>query len=240
MKRALSLLTDVLYPRKCPYCGDVIPTGQTYCGCDITDITVSETQNRKGIESREHHLQYVFKAVSPIIYKAAGQSAVLKLKYGARTGTGVYLARQMSDCVAEYLPIDEIDFITPVPARREDLKDKLIDPTAFLSRQVGKMLKKNSLDSLQKIYQTDKQHTLDKFRRAANVLGAYEVIDKSLILDKTVLLVDDILTTGYTADECAKMLRVRGCRRVYLCTAAFAQKDGKKEKEKEKQKHGKQ
>ena len=90
------------------------------------------------------------------------------------------------------------------------------------------------------MYQTDKQHSLNKFRRAANVLGAYEVIDKALVKDKTVLLIDDILTTGFTADECAKMLRVRGCKRVYLCTAAFAGKKEEKTAKKEKAENGKQ
>ena len=228
MNKYLSALLDIIYPRICPFCGNAVAVGKPRCDCDMTGVAVSDDINRKGIESEDHHLQYVFKAVSPIYYKGCGQHAVLKFKYGTRPGTGVYLADLMADCVRTHLPLDEIDFVTHVPAMKEDLEDKAYDQTAFLSRRLAKMLKKNSLDSLQKIYQTDKQHTLNKFRRAANVLGAYEVTDKEAVSGKIALLVDDILTTGYTADECAKMLRLRGCKKVYLCTAAFTHKEKEK------------
>lgn len=234
------LLTDVFYPRLCPFCGRAYPLLSYSCSCDTSDITVPQKENKKGVESDDHHLQYVFKAVSPLLYDGRAKEAVLKFKYGSRPGVGKQLAKMMSDCISEHLPVKDIDFVTWVPASRRDLKDKAYHQTRFLAVEVARLLKKNSLDSLQKMYQTDKQHSLNKFRRAANVLGAYEVIDKALVKDKTVLLIDDILTTGFTADECAKMLRVRGCKRVYLCTAAFAGKKEEKTAKKEKAENGKQ
>lgn len=58
--------------------------------------------------------------------------------------------------------------------------------------------------------------------RRVNVYGAYVVIDDSALWDKTVLLIDDVKTTGATLNECAKMLRMHGAKAVYAATVAIA------------------
>jgi predicted amidophosphoribosyltransferase len=56
--------------------------------------------------------------------------------------------------------------------------------------------------------------------RLANVRGAFEVRDPSALAERSVLLVDDVLTTGATAHECAKALRKAGAAAVYVLTVA--------------------
>ena len=67
---------------------------------------------------------------------------------------------------------------------------------------------------------TRPQNGLTKSQRKANVLGAFKCADKSGLCGKRVLLIDDILTTGATASECARMLFESKCREVYLATVA--------------------
>ena len=69
---------------------------------------------------------------------------------------------------------------------------------------------------------TGKSKALNASHRRANILGADEVIDPALVRDKRVLMLDDIVTTGTTASECARMLLTAGAKEVKLATLAVA------------------
>ena len=64
----------------------------------------------------------------------------------------------------------------------------------------------------------------DPAARKANVLGAYRVLETADVKGKRVLLLDDILTTGATAGECARMLRMAGAKEVHCAAVAAARK----------------
>jgi predicted amidophosphoribosyltransferase len=88
-----------------------------------------------------------------------------------------------------------------------------------------------SSNCLEKQYKTPPQHTLTRTERLANLIGAYGIRDSKAIKNKTVLLCDDILTTGATLNECAKTLKIYGANRVYA--VAFAATPPHKQKERE-------
>ena len=73
-----------------------------------------------------------------------------------------------------------------------------------------------------KLFATPAQKQQTRIRRAANLLGAFDVIDERSLINKTVLLVDDLHTTGATLHECAKMLKIYGAEQVYCVTATAA------------------
>ena len=77
--------------------------------------------------------------------------------------------------------------------------------------------------TLIKVRHTKPQSTVGGLsQRKANILGAYRVIDPDLVKGKRILLLDDILTTGATASECARMLLTAGAKEVKLATLAVA------------------
>ena len=77
--------------------------------------------------------------------------------------------------------------------------------------------------TLKKIRHTKPQSVMgDAAHRRANILGAYEITDPALVKDKRVLLLDDIVTTGATASECARVLLTAGAKEVKLATLAVA------------------
>ena len=76
---------------------------------------------------------------------------------------------------------------------------------------------------VRKIRNTKPQSTMGSAaHRRANILGAYEVIDPALVRGKRILLLDDIITTGTTASECAKTLLTAGAKEVKLAALAVA------------------
>ncbi|WP_105204888.1 ComF family protein [Neobittarella massiliensis] len=198
--------------------------------CDLQKSRLSDTINQRGIFAYfGRTLPYVEKDVAPFIYRGEVQRALGRYKFSGRAGSGRALAVYMAACARAHLPLGDIAAVTAVPMSPQKRRQKGYDHAAVLARQLASQLGLPFWgDLLKKIYPTAAQHTLPKLARSANLLGAFEVKDPQRVRGRAVLLVDDILTTGATAGECAKMLRVRGCRQVYLCCAAAALQKGDK------------
>lgn len=80
-------------------------------------------------------------------------------------------------------------------------------------------------DTLEKFKENLEQHSIKASERAKNVMGVYRIIDKELIKDKKILIIDDIITTGHTLGECAKILMKKGCKSVdcaVLCSVIMS------------------
>ncbi len=75
-------------------------------------------------------------------------------------------------------------------------------------------------NSLYKIKNIQPQSSLDKQNREKNIQGAYVIKNTKNIINKKVLLVDDIYTTGNTVNECSKMLKLAGARKIGILTIA--------------------
>ena len=92
-----------------------------------------------------------------------------------------------------------------------------------MAKAAAEELGLEAVPTLRKIRNTKPQSTMgDAAHRRANILGAYEVIDPVFIKGKRILLLDDIITTGVTASEAARMLLTAGAKEVKLATLAVA------------------
>lgn len=78
-----------------------------------------------------------------------------------------------------------------------------------------------------KLFETESQHTKNIRNRSGNVFGVYDIKANADVKGKTILLVDDIKTTGSTLNECAWILKIRGAKEVYCVTAAVTGKEKK-------------
>ena len=88
------------------------------------------------------------------------------------------------------------------------------------------------MDALKKSRYTGVQHYKSFENRTAQIYGSYDVKDsaKSKIIDKNILLIDDVKTTGSTLNECAKMLKIYGAKSVHCATLALTKKEKTKSK----------
>jgi ComF family protein len=118
---------------------------------------------------------------------------------------------------------DDTDVLTWIPISRQRKFRRGYDQTELMAKVAAEELGLALDCTLKKIRHTKPQSVMgDAAHRRANILGAYEITDPALVKDKRVLLLDDIVTTGATASECARVLLTAGAKEVKLATLAVA------------------
>ena len=119
--------------------------------------------------------------------------------------------------------LDDFDVLTWIPVSLLRRMKRGFDQTENITLAVAEELGVPAVRTLKKIRHTPAQSSIPTAdARRANVLNAYRVTDPALVRGKRILLLDDILTTGATASECAKTLRLAGAEEVSLGVVAVA------------------
>jgi len=162
---------------------------------------------------------YFERAFSCFEYRGMGKELIYKLKYEGKT----QLVKVIGALMEERLRNEglDIDAVVPVPMHKKKLKARGFNQSFLIAAELGERLRKPLADCLLRTRETREQYNLDRSQRYLNMSDAFSVnilynIDKY----KSILLVDDIYTTGSTVNECSKVLRQSGVRTVYVITAA--------------------
>lgn len=113
------------------------------------------------------------------------------------------------------------DCIVPVPLHSSKMRTRGYNQSELLARHLSKKLSIPYVDALKRIKKTAKQSEQSKLERAKNLKDAFVIKnDAEIVVNSSVLLVDDIYTTGATVDECSKALKNRGAANVFVITIA--------------------
>lgn len=116
---------------------------------------------------------------------------------------------------------NEIDAIIPVPAHKKRADQRGIDQVLLLGKNISKNLNlKLEKNNLQRIRYTALQTDLSKEGRIKNVINAFIIKNTKKISKKSVILIDDLFTTGSTVNECARVLINSGAKNVRVLTLA--------------------
>ena len=110
--------------------------------------------------------------------------------------------------------------LVPVPISDNKMKSRGYNQALLLAREIEKVSGIKVVDALSRKKDTEGQHMLTKNQRNLNILGAFSRNLEYNISDKYIILVDDIFTTGSTANECAKVLKAAGSKEITVLTAA--------------------
>ena len=159
------------------------------------------------------------KARSALIYDEASRDLVLRLKHADRLHPAPALANWMTRAGADLW--EQADLIVPVPLHRWRLLARRYNQAAVLALAMGKQTGVPvSVDLLRRVRPTVSQGHLDRKARAANVVGAFALGAEGEAKGKRIVLVDDVLTSGATVGECAKVLLKGGAAQVSVVTLA--------------------
>lgn len=232
MLPALTLLLDVLFPPRCAACDVLLPAEESashameLCeACETSLAPITEACVRCGVPGaavqacrRCEEEAPSFDGTSSLwSYEGAIAQLLHRFKYEHRPHYAGPLGAQLAT-----LPMPAADVVTHVPLHASRRRFRTYDQALYLARALAdaKGLPCESL--LRRVRATGRQVGRSRAARLINVDGAFEVCGP--VAHRSVLLVDDVVTTGATAEACAQALVDAGARRVHLvCVARAAQ-----------------
>ena len=217
---------DVFFPHHCFLCNEVIYPHQRLCASCVDKAPyvlppVCERCGRGVGQCRCGKRRRTFeRCISPFYHKDAAQNGIYTLKHQGYDVTVAGFADEMAEVVRREYGGIAFDFVTAVPMHKKDLLGRGFDQAEKLAKALAERLCLPYVTALMKITATAPQKELTAVERSGNLLGVFDVC--APVSGETVLLVDDVITTGTTLDECAKMLKIFGADEVYAVTAAAA------------------
>ena len=221
-----------LFPQRCAYCAKVIPSDTLVCGeCKnnlprVEGVICPKCGREKDNCSCKGAETYYTSLAAPFYYSERVRSGLHYFKFRKYSQNAEAYAAELSATVSKRFKGVEFDFITEVPMTRKSLKKRGYNQCALLAE---KLSEKTGIDYksniLKKLYETEKQHTLSFYLRRGNLTGVFDVSDKMTAEGKTILIVDDISTSGETLNECAKMLWLNGAKETYCVSVALTKHD---------------
>lgn len=155
------------------------------------------------------------------LYDEHSRELILQLKHADRIDLSGLFARWLSRSARDL--IEEADAVVPVPLHRWRLLRRRYNQAAEIARPLARMAGLDYLpDTLVRRRATASQGGRSTGGRRRNVQGAFAVPEnrRALLEGRRILLIDDVLTTGATAQACAKVLKAAGAADVYLAVAA--------------------
>ncbi len=162
------------------------------------------------------------RARAACLYDEDSRGLILKLKHGDRTDLAGLFARWLARAAAEL--VEDCDAIAPVPMHRVRLFKRRYNQAAEIARPLARLTHRRYLpDALVRGRDTGGQGGRSRRGRREAVRGAFAVPDARRVEGRRILLVDDVLTTGATAEACARALRRAGAAAVHLAVVARVQ-----------------
>jgi ComF family protein len=238
LKAFLSATLDFVFPPHCHVCREFIPDAGELHICTACRERISTIKTPLclicGIPFIGAGADHVCGSCCRVIpgfdsaraalgYEGPGKELIHAFKYRNKTHLRRPLGILMIQELSEYICTGSHDLVMPVPLHRKKLASRGFNQALLLgeiiSRRCSVPLDRHNL---RRIRWTEPQVNLTSADRRTNVKGAFSVHEPSQIIGCRVLLVDDVLTTGSTVEECARILKAAGASGVKVITAARA------------------
>lgn len=231
LKKNLSWL---FFCNHCRYCSEVIGRNEEVCeDCyenlpRIVDVKCKFCGAEKTRCNCRKHKNKYDGITSPFYYEGKIGKCIRDFKFNGRDFYGKALAQDMAESVKNDFKSIDFDLVCYVPFTKNQQRKRKYNQSEIFAKHLSGMLNIPMKPVMVKIFDNLPQHSLNVIRRRGNVSGVYDVCED--VNSKTILLVDDIKTTGATLDACATILKIRGAEKVYCVTAALAGVKKKEEK----------
>lgn len=210
----------LLFPPKCVLCRRILEK-------DETDLCHACRADSPECASFREKRSFLDGWTAVWYYEGTARDSILRYKFhGARSYAGCY-GRMLAMKLTREYP-DGFDLLTWIPISRLRRLRRGYDQVELLAKALGQELGMTPVALLKKVRNNPPQSGIaGEAQRRANVLGAYRVAGDPALSGKRILLLDDVITTGATAGEAARVLLTAGAGEVYCGAVAAARHHGK-------------
>ena len=235
----LSNLIDIIYPPRCCICMDFLgehPTERrdicdacfstfnkiTHPFCSICGIPFkSKVEEDHLCEKCLRKRPFYDELRAPYLYDEKLMDAIQLIKYSGKSYIAKFLGELLGAFAKNLNQVTKEMIIMPVPLHRKKLKQRGFNQSALFVKELSPVLEiEIDFFTLIRTRYTKPQTGLSLEDRRKNVNGAFEVRGNNEIKGKSIILVDDVATTGNTMNECARILKKAGCKKVLGLTLA--------------------
>lgn len=227
MSKVKDFVLDIFFPNRCPLCGKVIKWNIECCEKCIDDLPDTGEELCYGCGNTKSHCQCKARKLlfercyAAYYYKDTARSAVLYLKDTKNTFFPRLAAKKIHHDIDEDNYIFHADYVVPVPLSRRKLYTRGYNQSALIGQALADELSIDMKENV--ILRHDSiidQHMLGSQMRSISAGAVYYANKNVDIKGKTIILCDDVITTGSTLNECAKILLDMGADRVIAAAAA--------------------
>jgi len=208
----ISSFLDLIFPPKCVFCAKVLnKTDDGWCDKCTESLPYADEQGRQDGD-------YFDFCVAPLYYTDVVRRSILRYKFRDASHYADVYGKFLAECISEN-PDIKYDLISWVPLSDKRERTRGYDQAMLLAMATALELDDIAVETLKKPHDVRAQSELgDKAERSANISGAYVASDAEIVIGKRILLIDDVVTTCSTLDECAKVLLSAGAAGV-VCAA---------------------
>lgn len=216
-------ILNLIFPPKCIFCKKVLNTGAKLYACEdcCTQIPYMKNGNINLIKSSN----YYDDIICVCEYSGIIKEALIRYKFFNKPSYYRTFAQLLYNKISEMTEWEKADIIVSVPLYRKKERQRGYNQSHLISKHLGKLLGIKVDGSLIiRTKNTDSQSLLNRVQRLQNVKDAFQVTDATAVYGKSILILDDILTTGTTLNECCKVLKSSGARKVTAAVIATGRK----------------
>ena len=218
VKKIVDKILDIIYPKQCIICG------KTYTDiiCDkcyyknIFPIVKKQWRiKRYSNKCFDEHL-YIFE------YKDEIRKKIIDYKFNDKVYLRDFFVKIFIKNKKMCRKIKKYDIIIPVPIHKKRERERGYNQSELIAYKIAEKFQGLKLltDTLVKNKYTKPQSSLDKIQRQNNVKDVYSIKNKEKILNKRIILFDDVYTTGATVNECSRLLKENGAKEILIFTIA--------------------
>lgn len=221
---------SLFFPNRCIFCNEIIGpfdyvchscsknlpyiSGEIclFCGCEKSDCVC-----------KKRHSNFYDGVAAPFYYSDSVKTAIHNFKFHDERNNYKTLAKFMNDTRKNIYKDIEFDYITYIPMSKKKERKRGYNQSKLLAHRISELSSIEFADNMiLQIYPTNTQHKFKSWtERRGNLIGVYEINPKYDVKNKTILIVDDVKTSGATLSESGKMFYLSDVKSVYCLTAAL-------------------
>lgn len=228
-------MLGILFPERCAVCGNILKKGEAYIcdGCKgrvayISDPFCRICGRKMKVKTETYcntcktSARSFDRGVSVFVYDDLIRGSIHSFKYDNKRTNGIFYSSEVIRIYGGLIKSWNPDVFIPVPIHKSRYIKRGYNQSEIIATHISDYIGVPSrTDILYRIKKTAPQNNLNRVERGRNMQAAFAVNPSKLDKIKTVILIDDIFTTGSTLNGCASILKAAGVEKVYfICIAA--------------------